>query len=159
MMEWLSFSQCKIVAGFLHQSSLLQVWWKIFVRWFFTTFQRCFLFDCMYKLCIAVNILYHYNTVLTLNALTKGLKLYIVEVSHYIDYYDSLSCRRGRGEVTYFNVGGLFCLHLGTKYANFQEKILGDFLGKKLFIVLITMKTLSIFSRNLLTPNPSIISL
>ena len=41
-------------------------------------------------------------------------------------------------EVTFFYVVDLFCMHLRTKYANFQEKISAEISGKKtpkLFIV------------------------
>ena len=39
-------------------------------------------------------------------------------------YYDMLEKQRSeRDEVSYFYVGDIFCIHLGTKYANFQEKI------------------------------------
>ena len=31
----------------------------------------------------------------------------------------------------YFYVGDLFCIHLGTKYAQFQEKIFADISGRK----------------------------
>ena len=34
-------------------------------------------------------------------------------------------------EVTIFYVGDLFCIHLDTKYANFQEKISAEISGRK----------------------------
>ena len=37
----------------------------------------------------------------------------------------------GRDEVTYFSVGDDFCIHHGTTYANFQEKIFPETSGKK----------------------------
>ena len=39
---------------------------------------------------------------------------------------------RGKDEVTYFYVGDVFCIHLGTKYADFQEKIFAEISGKEL---------------------------
>ena len=35
---------------------------------------------------------------------------------------DGQSTERSRDEVTYFYVGDILCINLGTKYANFQEK-------------------------------------
>ena len=56
-------------------------------------------------------------------------------------------------EVTFFYVGDLFCMHLDTKYANFQEKISAEISGRKFQIFhcsnVTTMKSLGIFSRNL----------
>ena len=37
-------------------------------------------------------------------------------------YLVDKSSERGRDEVTYFSVGDLSCIHLGTKCSNFQEK-------------------------------------
>ena len=49
--------------------------------------------------------------------------------------------------------GELFCTHLGTKYANFKEKIFVEIYGKKFQTFhcsnVTTMKSLGIFSRNL----------
>ena len=44
-------------------------------------------------------------------------------VKHYNDLLGRQSSERGKDEVSYFYVGDVFCIHLGTKYANFQEKI------------------------------------
>ena len=56
-------------------------------------------------------------------------------------------------EVTFFYVGDLFCIHLDTKYANFQEKISAEISGRKFQIFhcsnVTTMKILGFFSRNL----------
>ena len=56
-------------------------------------------------------------------------------------------------EVTFFNVGDLFCIHLDTKYANFQEKISAEISGKKALTFhssnVTTMKSLGLFSRNI----------
>ena len=56
-------------------------------------------------------------------------------------------------EVTFFYVGDLFCIHLDTKYANFQEKISAEISGRKFQSFhcsnVTTMKSLGIFSRNL----------
>ena len=52
-------------------------------------------------------------------------------VKHYNDLLDWQTSEKGKDEVTYFNNGDIFCINLGIKYANFQEKNLrGDFLEK-----------------------------
>ena len=51
-------------------------------------------------------------------------------VKHFNDLLDSQRSEPGKDEVTYFYVGDLFCIHLGTKYANFQEKIFAEISGK-----------------------------
>ena len=43
-----------------------------------------------------------------------------------MDYNDLLgrqSSQQSRDEVTQFYVGDIFCIHLGSKYANFQENL------------------------------------
>ena len=57
--------------------------------------------------------------------------LHSLLVKHYNDLLDSQSSERGKDEVTYFYVGDVFCIHLGTKYADFQEKIFAEISGKK----------------------------
>ena len=52
-------------------------------------------------------------------------------VKYYNDLLDRQSSGRGRDEVTYFYVGDVFCIYLGTMYANFQEKIFAEISGKK----------------------------
>ena len=52
-------------------------------------------------------------------------------VKHYNDLLDRQSSERGKDEVTYFYVGDIFCIHLGTKYADFQEKIFAEISRKK----------------------------
>ena len=42
-------------------------------------------------------------------------------VKHYNDLLGRQSSERGKDEVSYFYVGDVFCIHLGTKYADFQE--------------------------------------
>ena len=51
---------------------------------------------------------------------------------HYNDLLERQTSERGKDEVLYFYVGDVFCIHLGTKYANFQEKIFAEISGKKL---------------------------
>ena len=51
-------------------------------------------------------------------------------VKYYNDLLGRLNSERGMDEVTFFYVGDLFCIHLGTKYANFQEKISVEISGK-----------------------------
>ena len=58
-------------------------------------------------------------------------------VKYFNDLLDGQKSERSIDKVTYFYVGDLFCIHLRTKYANFQEKIFADISGKmfQLFIV------------------------
>ena len=53
-------------------------------------------------------------------------------VKHYIDLLDRQNSEWGKDEVTYFYVGDIFCIHLGIKYADFQEKIFAGISGKKI---------------------------
>ena len=39
-------------------------------------------------------------------------------VKHYNDLLERQSSERGKDEVLYFDVGDVFCIHLGTKYAS-----------------------------------------
>ena len=57
--------------------------------------------------------------------------LHTLLVKHYNDLLDRQSSERGKDEVTYFYVGDIFCIHLGTKYADFQEKIFAEISGKQ----------------------------
>ena len=52
-------------------------------------------------------------------------------VKHYNDLLYRLSSERGKDEVTYFYVGDVFYIHLGTKYADFQVKNYAEISGKK----------------------------
>ena len=52
-------------------------------------------------------------------------------VKHFNDLLERPTTERDKDEVSYFNVGDLFCIHLGTKYAEFQEKIFAEISGKK----------------------------
>ena len=59
---------------------------------------------------------------------THGDKnLHTLLVKHF---NDGQSSERSIDKVTYFNVGDLFCIHHGTKYANLQEKIFADISGR-----------------------------
>ena len=58
--------------------------------------------------------------------------LHTLLVKHYNDLLESQSSEQGKDEVSYFYAGDVFCIHLGTKYANFQEKIFAEISGKKL---------------------------
>ena len=51
------------------------------------------------------------------------ISLHALLVKYCNDLLGRQSSDRGRDEVTYFYVGDLICIHLGTKHANFQEKI------------------------------------
>ena len=57
--------------------------------------------------------------------------LHTLLVKHYNDLFDRQSSERGKDEVTYVYVGHVFCIHFGTKYADFQEKIFAGISGKK----------------------------
>ena len=59
-------------------------------------------------------------------------KTKLLLVKHFNDLLDGQKSERSIDKVTYFYVGDLFCIHLGTKYANFQEKIFADISGRKL---------------------------
>ena len=62
---------------------------------------------------------------------TDGSKiLHTLLVKHYNDLFDRQSSEWGKDEVTYVYVGDVFCIHLGTKYADFQEKIFAEISGK-----------------------------
>ena len=52
-------------------------------------------------------------------------------VKHYNDLLKRQGSERGKDEVSCFYVGDIFCIHLGTKYADFQEKIFAEISGKK----------------------------
>ena len=67
-------------------------------------------------------------------------------------FLGSQTSERDRDEVTFFYVGDLFCIHLGTKYANFQEKIVSEISGKKfrtLKWIFINYPKFELFPRNL----------
>ena len=67
-----------------------------------------------------------------LHSPTDGSKiLHTLLVKHYNDLLDRQSSERDKDEVTNFYVGDIFCIHLGTKYADFQEKIFAEISGKK----------------------------
>ena len=59
-------------------------------------------------------------------------------VKHYNDLLGRQSSERGKDEVSYLYVGDVFCIHLGTKYADFQEKIFAETSGKKFQTLCIT---------------------
>ena len=44
-------------------------------------------------------------------------------VKYYNDLLGRLNSERGMDEVTFFYVGDLFCIHLGTKYAEISAEI------------------------------------
>ena len=58
--------------------------------------------------------------------------LHTLLVKHYYnDLFERQSSEWGKDEVSYFYVEDVFCVHLGTKYADFQEKIFAEISGKK----------------------------
>ena len=52
-------------------------------------------------------------------------------MKHYNDLLNIQSSGRDREEVTYFYVGDVFCIYLGTVYADFEEEIFAEIYGKK----------------------------
>ena len=73
--------------------------------------------------------------------------LHTLLVKHYNDLLYRLSSERDKDEVTYFYVRDVFCIHLGTKYADFQvKKLCGDFWEK---VPNFSMKSLEVFTINL----------
>ena len=58
--------------------------------------------------------------------------LHTLLVKRFNELLDGQKSQQSIDKVTYFYVGDLFCIHLGTKYANFQEKIFADISGRKL---------------------------
>ena len=79
------------------------------------------------KLCIIVLFIRIHKIVYT----DAEISLHTLLVKYYNDLLGTQSSERGWDEVTYFSVEDFFRTHLGTKYANFQEKNLrGDFWKK-----------------------------
>ena len=52
-------------------------------------------------------------------------------VKHFNGLLERQSSERGKDEVSYFYVGDVFCIHLGTKYVDFQAKIFAEISGKE----------------------------
>ena len=61
-------------------------------------------------------------------------------VKHYNDLLERQTPEWGKDEVSFLSVGEVFCMHHGTKYANFQEKIFAEISGKKFQILYILHK-------------------
>ena len=80
-------------------------------------------------------------------------KLHTLLVKYFNDLLDGQKSQRSIDKVTYFYVGDLFCIHLGTKYANFQEKIFADISGRKLQTLyssnVTTIQSLQLSPRNI----------
>ena len=60
-----------------------------------------------------------------------GENLTTLLVKYFNDLLGVQSSERSRDEVTFFYVGDVLCIHLGSKYADFQEKIFAEISGKK----------------------------
>ena len=60
-----------------------------------------------------------------------GENLTTLLVKYFNDLLRDQSSERSRDEVTFFYVGDVLCIHLGSKYADFQEKIFAEISGKK----------------------------
>ena len=67
--------------------------------------------------------------------------LHTLLVKYFNTLLDRLSSERGKDEVKYLYVGVVFCIHLGTKYADFQEKIFAEISGN--------IQSVELFPRNL----------
>ena len=80
----------------------------------------------------------HSQKVLVLLSTHRVILLHTLLVKYYNDLFGRQNSVRDMDEVTFFYVGNLFCIHLGTKYANFQEKIFADISGRKLQTLCIT---------------------
>ena len=90
---------------------------------------------CKYKICpvstSVCRIRYDFSVSKSFAICTDGSRiLHTLLIKHYNDLLDRQSSERGKDEVTYFYVGDVFCIHLGTKYADFQEKIFAEISGK-----------------------------
>ena len=85
---------------------------------------------------------------------THGDKnLHTLLVKYFNDLLHGQKCEWSIDKVTCFYVGDLFCIHLGTKYANFQEKIFADISGRKLQTLyssnVTTIQSLQLSPRNI----------
>ena len=74
-------------------------------------------------------------------------------VKYYNGLLDAQISERCRDEVTFIYVGVVLCIHLGSKYADFQEKIFADISGEKFQTFhcsnVTTMESLELFPRNI----------
>ena len=62
---------------------------------------------------------------------TQGvILLHTLLVKYYNDLLGRQNSEQVMDEITFFHVGDLFCIHLDTNYANFQEKISAEISGK-----------------------------
>ena len=79
-----------------------------------------------------ISIVVFRSLFLKVNKYTHGPRsLTTLLVKYYNGLLDAQSSERSRDEVTFFYVGDILCIHLGCKYADFQEKIFADISGKK----------------------------
>ena len=78
----------------------------------------------------SIYIISFFAILLAVQTTDANKSLTTLVVKHYNDLLGSQTSERGRDEVTFFYVGDLFCIHLDTKYANFQEKITVEISGK-----------------------------
>ena len=92
-----------------------------------------------YRVCHGKLVFLNGYFLLNRHVYTHGDKmLHTLLVKRFNDLLDGQKSQRSIDKVTYFYVGDLFCIHLGTKYANFQEKIFADISGRKLQTLCIT---------------------
>ena len=100
-----------------------------------------------------IRISLYNNEIISYDICTHGYTcLTTLLVKHYNDLLDRRSPGWGRDEVTYFSDEDVFVsIHLGTTYANFQEKIFPETPGKKLQTFccsyVATLKSLELFPR------------
>ena len=85
---------------------------------------REFFFEKKLNLCQEIKFLRHTH---------GGENLTTLLVKYFNDLLGDQSSERSRDEVTFFYVGVVLCIHLGSKYADFQEKIFADISGEKFF--------------------------
>ena len=57
--------------------------------------------------------------------------LHTLLVKYFNDLLEKHCSERNKDEVSYLYVGDVFCIHLGTKYTDFQEKIFAEIFRKK----------------------------
>ena len=79
----------------------------------------------------SIYIISFFAILLAVQTTDANKSLTTLVVKHYNDLLGSQTSELGRDEFTFSYVGGLFCIHLGTMYADFQEKIFAEISGKK----------------------------
>ena len=87
--------------------------------------------DSMSEYCVSREIQWFLNF-----SVTHGcISLTTLLGKHYNDLLDRRISGRGRYEVKYYSFEYVFCIQIGTTYANFQEKVFPETPGKKFQIL------------------------